>query len=309
MRGLFAVLLMSERALIIVPAWNEASTLGPVLTSLVDVLKQHVDFIRTRILVVDDGSKDRTVSIAYDCGCEVIRHPSNLGYGAALRTGLSFACDEKYDYVVTIDADGQHRPCDVPAFLRRRRRGTVVSGSRYLPQSVRINPPPTPLVNGLFTRLVNLTTSLGITDVGCGIKCVDVRLLERMHFKESGYFFPLEFWLECQTASAVVCELPVPMIYCDPTRNIQTKFKNVEDALDRGVHLLLSLTLGSGCPYTPKWGFASQLTLSHSSRNFLVARELARELMSPQWDALPLRRARTNISRLTSSKYNIHGTP
>ena len=303
MARLWAILPMRERALIVVPAWNEASTLGGVLSGLAKVSCKCADFVRTRILVVDDGSKDGTATIAAGYGCEVIRHQSNLGYGAALRTGLSFARDERYDYAVTIDADGQHRPCDVPAFLRGRQRGAVVSGSRYLPQSVRIDPPPAPLVNGLFTALVNLTTSLGITDVGCGLKCVDVRLVGRMHLQESGYLFPLEFWGECRGVSAAIYELPVPMIYCDPTRNIHSKFDSVEATLDRAVHLLLSLTLGVGQTYSPNWGRAAQhASPGYATGKSLMVRAVARELLSPRWDALPLRRARANISHLVRAQ-------
>ncbi len=286
---------MRETALIIVPAWNEALTLPKVLEGLGDASKHWAPWIDTRVLVVDDGSADGTAADVTASGCEVIRHRHNLGYGAALRTGFDHALSAGYDYAITIDADGQHRAGDVTEFLAGRRRGTVISGSRYLPQSLRVSSPPAPLVNALFTALVNLSFSLRITDVGCGLKCIDVELLRRMHLKDSGYFFPVEFWRECEAAAATITELPVPMIYCDSGRNLAAKFGSVEAALDRAIHFLICLLSGVDGPYSRHWGCYSQFRRSTAPETAQAIQAVARELHLPKWDALPLQLARANL--------------
>jgi glycosyltransferase involved in cell wall biosynthesis len=96
---------------IIIPAWNEALTLGP----LVKRARTQAE----RVIVVDDGSTDATGALAEAAGAAVLRHPRNLGKGAALRTGLRHARAQGCHWAVTLDADGQHAPEDIPAFRER----------------------------------------------------------------------------------------------------------------------------------------------------------------------------------------------
>jgi len=289
---------MVEKALIIVPARNEANTLGHILAGIYDTLRHAPADIWTEVLVVDDGSDDETASIAASLDCELIRHPCNLGYGAALRTGFRFACASPYDYALTIDADGQHRPVEIEAFLRHRARDTVVSGSRYLPTSIWFDQPPAPLVNQLFTKLSNLIWTLQITDVGCGMKCINVDLLRRMRFQENGYLFPLDFWRECYITSAVITELPVPMIYCDPTRSVLSKCGSLEIGLDRALHFLIALMTRHEIAYSPQWGQTVARDNLCSPEHLRTLRLIEREMQSVRWQTLPLCLALANISSL-----------
>ena len=90
---------------IIIPAFNEENTIGRVLHDL------RERFVDAKILVVDDGSHDRTRIIAREANAKVFRHERNLGYGASLKTGLR---NTTGPYVVFFDADGQHGPDDIP---------------------------------------------------------------------------------------------------------------------------------------------------------------------------------------------------
>lgn len=119
------------RALAILPALNEAARIGDVL-----------DGIRTSepaldVLVVDDGSSDDTAALARRHGAHVVSHLFNLGYGAALQTGYKVADRAGYEFVVQMDADGQHDPRDVPRLLAplRSRAADVVIGSRFVSPS------------------------------------------------------------------------------------------------------------------------------------------------------------------------------
>jgi glycosyltransferase involved in cell wall biosynthesis len=115
--------------LAVVPAYNEAATVGRVVRSI----RRHApDF---DVVVVDDGSTDATGPIAEDAGARVLRHPFNLGIGGAVQTGFVYALDNGYDYMVQVDADGQHLAEEIPKLLEAMDEDPtldMVCGSRFL---------------------------------------------------------------------------------------------------------------------------------------------------------------------------------
>ena len=115
-----------DRVLVIIPALNEEATVAEVVASV----SGHLD---ADILVVDDGSRDLTAERAVAAGATVLRHPFNLGVGAALRTGFQYARDEGYQIAVQLDADGQHDPADAKRLVDLVADGTadLVVGSRF----------------------------------------------------------------------------------------------------------------------------------------------------------------------------------
>lgn len=113
--------------LVVLPAWNEEGSLGGVLQELADGLP-HVD-----VLVVSDGSTDRTAEIARTAGVAVLELPINLGVGGAMRAGYKYAERHGYGVMVQLDADGQHDPKDVPRLLAvlHDEAADVVIGARF----------------------------------------------------------------------------------------------------------------------------------------------------------------------------------
>jgi glycosyltransferase involved in cell wall biosynthesis len=113
--------------LVIVPALNEAATIAAVVERLSATAPEF------DVLVVDDGSRDETADLARRHGARVVSHPFNLGYGGALQTGYKYADRSGYEYVVQMDADGQHDAADVARLLAPLRAGNadVVIGSRF----------------------------------------------------------------------------------------------------------------------------------------------------------------------------------
>src|SRR5674476_1548829 len=93
----------------VIPCFNESASIA----TLVMAVRQHLPFV----LVVDDGSTDDTAMLAKNAGAVVVKHERNLGKGAALKTGLSRALKQDYEWAVTLDGDGQHAPGDLPCLL------------------------------------------------------------------------------------------------------------------------------------------------------------------------------------------------
>jgi len=139
------------RLAIIIPAFNEENTIPSVLDAIV---------LDAQPIVVDDGSNDQTAQISEEHGAIVIRHEFNKGYDAALMTGISYAISEKFEYAVTIDADGQHSPTEIAIFLNLLEGGAdVVCGYRDSCQRI------SEAIFSLFGRLL-----WGIQDPLCGFK-------------------------------------------------------------------------------------------------------------------------------------------
>ena len=113
---------------LVIPAFNEADHLAGVLGDAADAARGF------EIVVVDDGSHDATAAVAARCGARVLRHPFNLGYGAALQTGYKYAHRAGAVLVAQMDADGQHDPRQLPLLVEPIERGELdlVIGSRFL---------------------------------------------------------------------------------------------------------------------------------------------------------------------------------
>jgi glycosyltransferase involved in cell wall biosynthesis len=115
--------------LAVVPAYNEAPSVAQVVRAL------HRQAPQFEVLVIDDGSTDGTGQVAEDAGARVLRHPFNLGIGGAVQSGFIYALDNGYDYMVQVDADGQHLPEEIPKLLEVMDEDPsldMVCGSRFL---------------------------------------------------------------------------------------------------------------------------------------------------------------------------------
>ena len=115
--------------LAVVPAYNEAATVGSVVRALQE---RRPDF---DVLVIDDGSTDATAEIAARAGAYVVRHPFNLGIGGAVQSGFTYALDNDYDYMVQVDADGQHDPSEIQHLIDAMALDPaldMVIGSRFI---------------------------------------------------------------------------------------------------------------------------------------------------------------------------------
>lgn len=201
--------------LIVIPVFNEDATLDRVLH---EVRHATPD---ADILVVDDGSTDRSPAIAAAYpDVRAVRHPANQGYGQSLITGFTYAVEHGYDVVVTIDCDEQHEPRRIPEFRRAIARADIVSGSRYLDPTVPGDPaPPDRLqLNQEFTDRLRTITGFAITDAWCGFKAYRISTLRRFALTEPSYGMPLQVWIQAAHHGLTVIEIPVARIYKNPRR-------------------------------------------------------------------------------------------
>lgn len=202
------------RFLTALPVYNEARHVRGV----VEQVRQY----SPEILLVDDGSTDGTGQVLDELpNVHLVRHAKNRGYGAALKTAFEYAQRHRYEYLVTIDCDGQHEPQRIPRFVDACEGWDIVSGSRYLKNYPGDSeaPPERKRINQQLTAELNRRLGLNLTDAFCGFKAYRVEALKHLQVLEAGYAMPLELWVQAAHAQLRIRELPVPRIYLDEKRS------------------------------------------------------------------------------------------
>jgi hypothetical protein len=190
---------------ILVPAYNEADNIGVVL----DQMPAEVCGVRTEVLVVDDGSRDGTGDVAAEHGALVARHVTNRGGGAALRTGYRLMVESGAEVVVTLDADGQHLPSEMPRLVEPVLSGEVdlAHGSRVLGHADR-NTRARELGIVFFNRLVSFITRTHVTDCSNGYRAVRTTVLPQLVLRQE-QFHTSEFMIEAIKRGVPAREVPI----------------------------------------------------------------------------------------------------
>lgn len=194
---------------VVIPALNEATVIGEVISGVRSTFPV--------VVLVDDGSCDGTGSVARHAGALVVRHGVNLGQGAALRTGIAAALRiAAVDWVITFDADGQHRPEDAGLLMDRARRGDVdvVLGTRF---------GGAPIEAGLGKRLLlkaavlytRAETKLPLTDTHNGLRAMSRTFASGLQIRERGMGHATEILDHVARSGARWAEVPVRIHYTD----------------------------------------------------------------------------------------------
>lgn len=190
---------------VILPAYNEEVSIG----SMVLRTRQYAD----RVLVIDDGSTDRTAEVAELAGAEVIRHPINRGKGAALRTGFHTA--RGADVIVTMDSDGQHHPSEISRLIAPILEGEadIVNGSRYMNGNGKNTPRYRRLGQKVLDRATNFSSGLDVTDSQSGFRAFAGHTIPAFRFRESGFEIESEMLVDAALAKLRVKEVDICVRY------------------------------------------------------------------------------------------------
>lgn len=201
----------------VIPAYNEALSIG----SLVLQAKKYVD----QVIVVDDGSKDKTADIARLAGATVIQLEKNQGKAQAMMYGFELLKQEGYTAAVMFDGDGQHNPDDIPAIVGPVLRGEadLVIGSRYLGKESAI--PAYRMVGqktlGAFT---NFGAQTKTTDSTSGFRALSITALNNLDFKSEGYSIEFDMINHFASRNLQITEVPIEVAYGNPNFHKKNPF-------------------------------------------------------------------------------------
>lgn len=204
---------------VVVPAYNEENAIGCVVKSVPRQI-EGVDDIK--ILVVDDGSTDRTFEVAKQAGADrIIQHETNRGVGEAFQTGLKEALTSGADIIVTMDGDGQFDPEDIPRLVQPilERRADFVVGSRFLSKDLQPTLPFWKLLgNRFFTKIVSWAVGEKLTDTQCGFRAYSRETALRLTLFGS-YTYTQEVLIDLLRKKQRILEVPVKASYDERRRS------------------------------------------------------------------------------------------
>lgn len=199
------------RILALIPAYNEAQR----ITSVIAGACAHLP-----VLVVDDGSKDDTAALAEAAGAATLRQSPNQGKGAALRAGMRWALRQGYVAVITLDADGQHDPAELPKFLERfaATQADLIIGSRDFSQM----PLARRLANSIGRWSFSWAVGQPIPDNQSGYRLLSRRMMETiLDSREQGFEFEVEMITACVRRGYSLDWVPIRTIYAGEGSHIR----------------------------------------------------------------------------------------
>jgi len=196
-----------QNVTVILPAYNEEVYIG----SIVLLTKYYAD----SVIVVDDGSSDRTAEIARKAGAEVIVHEVNKGKGAALKTGFAAAANFGADIIVTMDSDGQHNPAEISKLVDPIIRGKadMVNGSRYLNGLGKNTPSYRRVGQTILDGATKLSSGLQITDSQSGFRAFSASTKDTFRFKAKGMAIESEMLADAGKCGLRIAEVEIGVRY------------------------------------------------------------------------------------------------
>jgi glycosyltransferase involved in cell wall biosynthesis len=197
----------SQRGCALIPAYKEAGRIGPVVARVLTFLPD--------VVVVDDGSDDATAEEAKAAGAVVCRHEVNRGKGAALATGMAYAKSKGFAWVITLDADGQHDPADIPKFVEAYVRtgipvlvGNRMGNTAAMPR-VRL------LTNRFMSNLLSREMGQFVPDTQCGYRFYRIDVLPFLATQSDRFAAESESLLHVAARGLAIGAVPISVIYLE----------------------------------------------------------------------------------------------
>lgn len=198
---------MTSDVAVLIPALNAARSIGPIVAEA----KQHVE----RVVVVDDGSGDGTGDVAREQGAIVIRHDVNRGKGGALKSGFLWVLEQQLDGVITLDADGQHLPRQIPLFLEHRRTtgaDLIIGGRAHLFDGML---PRRRMANRFSAWAVAKASRTNLEDSQSGYRFYSSRVLREIPLRSDGFDMETEVIIRAGVRGLRVEQIPIDLGFVD----------------------------------------------------------------------------------------------
>jgi glycosyltransferase involved in cell wall biosynthesis len=206
-----------------IPAYNEEATIAKVIVQT----RKHVD----RVIVCDDGSRDMTSEIATSMGITLVKHKRNLGKGSALRTLFNEAREINADTMITLDADGQHDPNEIPQLVRvmHASRADIVVGSRFMKgKNAKAGVPRYRVVGN---KMLNALTDKEVSDTQSGFRVYSKAAIESLNPTEMGMGVDSEILVKAKQKGLKIVEVPIKVSYDVPKPSKQDSVSHTSDVI------------------------------------------------------------------------------
>ena len=194
----------SNKIFAVIPAYNEEKNIADIIKKT----KAYVD----KIVVVDDGSRDKTIAKAEEAGAITLRHIVNLGKGAALKTGCDFAVKNGAEFIIALDADAQHNPDDIPRFIEKLKSYDLVFGYRKLSSKM-------PIVlrfgNWFISNIVSALHGVSLKDTQCGFRAFSRETYQKIRWNASDYSMESEMIARAGKQKLKYVQIPIQTVYSD----------------------------------------------------------------------------------------------
>jgi glycosyltransferase involved in cell wall biosynthesis len=216
----------------LIPAYNNEKTIGEVVLNA----RGYID----PVVVINDGSDDRTAEVAEISGAHVIRVPVNRGKGNALRAGFRYALDNAFDAAITLDADLQHDPSEIPRFVNhyRTHRSDIIVGNRLWQKEriPRVRYVPNRVGTFLFSRLIGQS----IKDSQCGFRLYDRRVMQNIYIMTDRFEAESDIMLRAGKRGYTIDFVPIKTIYYEE-RSHRSYYRPVKDTFHISIVFLKNL--------------------------------------------------------------------
>jgi len=205
----------------VVPVYNNSDTVADVADTVADVVRRCCEQV-PNILVIDDGSEQPVADILGDTPATVLRHDENRGKGEALRTALEYINEQGGEWMVTLDADGQHRPEDIPLFFQTLEKS------------------PTSRFGRSFSNFwVQLETGISLEDTQSGFRAYPVKLVSQLSLKTSHFDFEIEVLARAAWAGLGLHSVPISVYYPPPEERVSSFDKRTDNVRLTRMHARL----------------------------------------------------------------------
>jgi glycosyltransferase involved in cell wall biosynthesis len=195
------------KVLALIPALNAEESIGTVI--------RDCKAVNEDVVVIDDGSADRTAEIARAAGAQVVTHPVNRGKGAALKTGFAYAIEHGFDAVITLDADGQHLPREIPKFVAAHLEtgaDLIIGGRAHLFGEML---PRRRFANRVSARCIAFAAKTNVTDSQSGFRLYSARLLAGIRLRSDGFDMESEVIVQAGCRGFKVLTIPIDLGFVD----------------------------------------------------------------------------------------------